>query len=106
MPDHIKMPDIAPIVRYVANGTQTTFEYPFPIFAGEDLKVYFDGAPQYAGYDIHDAGNTSGGTITFDTAPADGIVSGSARDVATIFAPRQAAVPNAAPSSMHVERKL
>lgn len=74
MPDHIKMPDTAPIVRYVANGVQTVFEYPFPIFASEDLKVYFDGAPQYAGYDIADAGNTSGGTITFDQAPADGVV--------------------------------
>lgn len=74
MSDHIKMPDTAPIVRYVANGVQTVFEYPFPIFASEDLKVYFDGAPQYAGYDIADAGQTSGGTIAFDHPPADGIV--------------------------------
>ncbi len=74
MTDHIKMPGIAPIVRYVANGVQTAFEYPFPIFASEDLKVYFNGAPQYAGFDITDAGNTSGGTISFDIAPADGIV--------------------------------
>ncbi|HEU4839584.1 MAG TPA: glycosyl hydrolase family 28-related protein [Micavibrio sp.] len=74
MPDHIKMPDTAPIVRYVVNGVQTVFEYPFPIFASEDLKVYFDGAPQYAGYDISDAGNTSGGTITFDQAPVGGVI--------------------------------
>jgi hypothetical protein len=74
MPDHIKMPATAPIVRYVANGVQTVFEYPFPIFASEDMKVYFDGAPQYAGYDIADAGETSGGTVTFDNAPADGVV--------------------------------
>lgn len=74
MTDHIKMPDIAPIVRYVANGVQTEFGYPFPIFASEDLKVYFDGAPQYAGYDVADAGNTSGGTVAFDIAPANGII--------------------------------
>ncbi len=74
MTDHIKMPDVVPIVRYVANGVQTEFEYPFPIFASEDLKVYFDGAPQYAGYDIADAGETAGGSITFDTAPESGIV--------------------------------
>ena len=74
MPDHIKMPATAPIVRYVANGVQTVFEYPFPIFASEDLKLYFDGAPQYAGYDIADAGETSGGTVTFDNAPGDGVV--------------------------------
>ena len=73
MSDHIKMPEIAPIVRYVANGVQTVFEYPFPIFAGEDLKVYFDGAPQYAGFDVADVGETSGGTVTFDLPPTNGI---------------------------------
>lgn len=50
MTDHIKMPAVQPIVRYVADGIQTVFEYPFPIFASEDLKVYFDGAPQYAAF--------------------------------------------------------
>jgi hypothetical protein len=72
--DHIKMPGVQPIVRYFANGMQTNFEYPFPIFASEDLKVYFDGAPQYSGYDISGSGETSGGSVIFDTAPADGIV--------------------------------
>lgn len=74
MSDHIKMPEIPPIVRYAANGVQTVFEYPFPIFAGEDLKVYFDGAPQYAGFDVADAGDTSGGSVTFDLPPADGVI--------------------------------
>ena len=76
MPDnaHIKMPDIAPVVRYLANGTQTAFVYPFPIFATEDLAVFFDGARQYSGFDINDAGETDGGTVTFDTAPASGTV--------------------------------
>ncbi len=74
MTEHIKMPEITPIVRYLANGVQTEFEYPFPVFASEDLKVYLDGAPQMAGYDVAEAGSTSGGTITFDTAPASGIV--------------------------------
>ncbi len=74
MTDHIKMPDVAPIVRYVANGIQTEFEYPFPIFASEDLKVYLDGAPQMAGFDVEDAGETSGGSVSFDTAPSDGVI--------------------------------
>lgn len=72
MTEHIKMPAVEPLVRYVANGLQTIFEYPFPIFASEDLKVYFNGAPQYSGFDVLGAGETNGGTITFDTAPADG----------------------------------
>lgn len=74
MTDHIKMPEIAPIVRYVADGDQTEFEYPFPIFASEDLKVYFDGAPQYSGFDVAGGGQTSGGSVTFDTAPVDGTI--------------------------------
>ncbi len=74
MTDHIKMPAVQPIVRYVADGIQTVFEYPFPIFASEDLKVYFDGAPQYAAFDVAGSGETAGGTVTFDSAPAAGIV--------------------------------
>lgn len=72
--DHIKMPDVQPIVRYVAGGAQTEFEYPFPIFASEDLKVYKDGAPQYGGFDVAGSGDTAGGTVTFDTAPVAGTI--------------------------------
>ncbi len=70
MPEHIKMPDVTPIVRYVANGTQTVFTYPFPIFASEDLAVYIDGARQVSGFTINGAGNTAGGDVMFDNAPA------------------------------------
>jgi len=68
------MPDIAPLVRYVANGTQTDFAYIFPIFASEDLKIYFDGAPQFSGFDITDVGETAGGYVTFDEPPQSGTV--------------------------------
>ncbi len=71
---HIKMPDIAPLVRYTASGSQTVYSYPFPIFASEDIGVYFDGAQQYSGFTVSGAGQTAGGTVTFDTAPASGIV--------------------------------
>ncbi len=70
MVEHIKMPDVVPITRYIVNGTQTIFTYPFPIFASEDLAVYLDGAKQASGYTISGAGNTAGGSVTFDTAPA------------------------------------
>lgn len=68
---HIQMPDITPIVRYLADGVQTVFTYPFPIFASEDLKIYINGAPQIGGFDIAGAGITAGGTVTFDTAPPE-----------------------------------
>ncbi len=74
MTEHIKMPEVAPLLRVLANGTQTEFEYPFPIFASEDLAVYFDGARQPGGFTITGAGATGGGTVTFDTAPANGII--------------------------------
>lgn len=71
--EHIKMPDVAPLVRYLADGSQTAFTYPFPIFASEDLAVFFDGAQQFSGFTVSGAGETAGGTVTFDSAPADGI---------------------------------
>nr|BDD44019.1 hypothetical protein 12 [Alphaproteobacteria bacterium] len=74
MPEHIKMPDVTPIVRYVADGVQTVFTYPFPIFASEDLVVYLNGAKQISGFDIAGAGDTSGGSVTFDVAPADEVI--------------------------------
>lgn len=74
MTEHIKMPAVAPLVRYAANGTQTEFEYPFPIFASEDLAVYYNGARQYSGFDVADAGNTHGGVVAFDVSPVSGTI--------------------------------
>ncbi len=71
MSTHIKIPAITPITRYTADGAQTVFIYPFPIFASEDLSVYIDGAQQLFGFTIESAGQTTGGTVTFATAPAD-----------------------------------
>ncbi len=81
MPEHIKIPDVTPIVRYVANGTQDTFSFPFPIFASEDLSIALNGAQQSSGFTINGAGNTAGGSVTFDTAPAVDTVITLARDL-------------------------
>ena len=74
MSNHLKIPDVPPITRLVGNGIQTKFEFPFPIFASEDLAVYINGAPQTSGFDVVDAGATSGGHIVFDTPPLNGQV--------------------------------
>jgi len=71
--EHIQVPAVTPIVRYTANGAQTIFAYPFPIFASEDLTVFLDGAEQVSGFTITGAGNTNGGDVTFDTAPVSAI---------------------------------
>ncbi len=70
MTEHIKIPEVTPIVRYVVNGTQTIFTFPFPVFATEDLAVYINGAKQASGYSVSDAGVSTGGSVTFDNAPA------------------------------------
>ena len=72
--DHIKMPAVLPVIRSLADGVQTVFTYPFPIFTASDLKVYLNGAPQSSGYAVTGAGNTSGGSVTFTTAPASGVI--------------------------------
>ena len=70
MTEHIKVPDIAPLARYLCNGVQTIFSFPFPIFASADLIIKFDGTEQVSGFTIQNAGETSGGSVTFDIAPA------------------------------------
>ena len=71
---HIKMPDVVPVVRYAANGSDTVFAFAFPVFASEDVAVYLDGARQASGYDVAGAGSSLGGSVTFDDAPVAGSV--------------------------------
>lgn len=74
MTEHIKMPAVTPIVRYAASGAQSVFTYPFPIFSEADLAVYLNGAKQASGYTITGEGETEGGSVIFDAAPALGVV--------------------------------
>lgn len=74
MPEHIKMPDITPVVRYTGDDNTVNYAYPFPIFASEDIDVYLDGAKQISGFTVSGAGNTQGGDVVFDTAPAIDVV--------------------------------
>jgi Cu/Ag efflux protein CusF len=72
--EHIKIADVTPRIQHTATGNQTLFEYPFPIFKAADLEVYLDDVKQASGYEVHDAGNSSGGTLTFDSPPAGGTI--------------------------------
>lgn len=71
MTEHITIGDIAPRIQYTADGAQTVFTYPFPVFAGADLEVYLGESLQASGYTVSGAGESDGGDITFDTAPAN-----------------------------------
>lgn len=74
MTEHIKMPAVVPVTRILADGEMTAFTYPFPIFASEDMAVYFNGARQMAGFTVTGSGDTDGGAVVFDTPPANGVV--------------------------------
>lgn len=72
MPEHIRIGDIAPRVHYVADGVQTAFTYPFPIFEAADIAVLVNNTPANFGFAIEGAGQSNGGTIRYAAAPAAG----------------------------------
>jgi len=72
MAEHIQVGDISPRAQYSGDGTRTAFPYPFPIFADDDIEVYEDTSLKTLtiDYTVSDAGQSSGGEVTFGTAPA------------------------------------
>ena len=70
MAEHIKIGDLTPRKQYTADGLQTLFTYPFPIFKEDDLEVFLDGTLLNDGYSVTGAGDDLGGDVEFDTAPA------------------------------------
>ncbi len=74
MTDHITIPAVMPRIQYTANGSQTVYAYPFPIFSTNDLTISFDNVVQYAGYIITGAGASSGGAVTFAPAPPNNVI--------------------------------
>jgi hypothetical protein len=63
--------DPEPLVQYSGDGSRTTFPFPFPVLAGDDLLVYV-GTGQAAGFSITGIGNPNGGDVTFNVPPAPG----------------------------------
>jgi len=72
MTEDIKINAIAPRIRYVGDGITTTFSYLFPIFENQDMSVYVDDILQTSDYNVRGAGNSNGGEVVFNTAPAKG----------------------------------
>ncbi|MEQ8667027.1 MAG: hypothetical protein RIC16_15005 [Rhodospirillales bacterium] len=74
MAEHIKINDISPRIRYVADGSQTAFTFPFPIFGDADLDVFIAdvAATPMTDFTVAGAGSDSGGTVTFTVPPANG----------------------------------
>jgi hypothetical protein len=72
MAEHIRIGDVAPRVQYVADGTQSVFAFPFPIFSVTDLECLVNGERRETGFTIDGAGQSEGGGVTFAAAPAAG----------------------------------
>ncbi len=72
MSEQVSIGAIVPRVQYVADGVQTAFTYPFPIFEADDLEVRVNGAVQAAGFSVAGATNPTGGAVSFGVAPAAG----------------------------------
>jgi len=72
MADHIRIGDVAPRVQYVADGAQTAFVYPFPVFVAADMQVHVDGLLLSSGFAVSGAGNSEGGLVTFARPPGSG----------------------------------
>lgn len=70
MSNHIEIGNIRPRVRYVANGTNREFSFPFPIFEPTDINVYLNDVLINSGFSVEDAGKSEGGKIVFKTEPA------------------------------------
>lgn len=74
MPTHIQIGDAAPRVQLTGNGVQTQFNFLFPIFKASDLDVYFDAQSITSGYTVEGVGDSGGGRVVFDVAPAANVI--------------------------------
>src|ERR687892_69116 len=63
--------DPEPLVQYGGDGSRTTFPFPFPVLASDDLLVFL-GQTQGTGFSITGIGNPDGGEVVFNTPPASG----------------------------------
>ncbi|MHC8508727.1 MAG: hypothetical protein ACYYKD_04905 [Rhodospirillales bacterium] len=90
MAEHIKIGEVSPRIHYTADGVQTRFVYPFPIFENADLKVHADaggagGAEEKTldvDYSVEGAGESTGGAAVFKAPPAAGAAVTLRRSVA------------------------
>lgn len=75
MTSHVKIHGVVPRIQYTANGSLTTFTFPFVIFSTDDIDVYLNNIKQAStAYTVSEARHSDGGSITFASAPEDGTI--------------------------------
>lgn len=64
--------DVRPRVQYAADGAQTSFIYPFPIFEASDLHIFFNDGTAPTAHTITGVGASVGGSVVFNAPPPNG----------------------------------
>ncbi|MBP5534331.1 MAG: hypothetical protein J6Y03_02350 [Alphaproteobacteria bacterium] len=73
MTNHVKVYGVKPRIQYTADGTSTSYDFPFAIFKPADLDVYLsDVLQESSAYTVSGDDYSNGGTITFGTTPTSG----------------------------------
>jgi hypothetical protein len=63
-----------PFQSSIANGVTTVFAYDFTVLDDDDFYLYADGVEVTTGFTLNGVGDQGGGDVTFDVAPANGVV--------------------------------
>lgn len=75
MTEHVKIYGVKPRIQYVADGTSSSYEFPFAIFKITDIEVYFGDTKQDTStYTVSEARHSDGGSVTFESAPESGTI--------------------------------
>lgn len=74
MQEHIKITATAPRIQYVGDGAQREFFFSFAIFKPEHVEVFLDGERLASGMTVLGAGESTGGSVILDEAPAEGVL--------------------------------
>jgi len=61
-----------PVTTYIANGSVTSFSFPFRVINQNDLFVYKDGEQVLSGFTVTGINNPTGGDVVFSSAPPNG----------------------------------
>ena len=71
---NIEIGNTKPRIKYEADGTQKSFDFFFPIFATDDIVVYFKDQKQNRNFEVSYSEENKVGSIIFNIAPISGTI--------------------------------
>ena len=72
MPETVETGSLKPRIQFIADGKQKEFQFFFPIYEAENVKVYLEENIQHEGYSLQKIPNIQGGIIIFNEPPKNG----------------------------------